>query len=229
MCVSFNQKFETGVSVILETLLGFDVRVDSELGRAILESKSIRETCYPHRQAWVVFNQQFVQQNFSLVPSWSKVRRPKFATHNARVESLLEKPTWRAPLRNAHGVVPMTDFFESGTGDEWGGHRIQIIPKPRVSSNIELIWAASLHSEWIDPSTGEVISSFCLITHEADAQISKIGHDRSPLFLKPDAIPEWLNPKARGAEEWVPWLLSNCSRPEFGFVKATPIKKSKIV
>jgi len=50
---------------------------------------------------------------FSLLPSWSKEPKVKFATYNARVESILEKATWRTPFSRNHCLVPMTGFFEA--------------------------------------------------------------------------------------------------------------------
>jgi putative SOS response-associated peptidase YedK len=60
--------------------------------------EAIDERFLPHKPAPVIkavdnkFSLEWM--NFSLIPSWSKERRPKFATHNARLESLGEKPTW---------------------------------------------------------------------------------------------------------------------------------------
>ncbi|MEK7690911.1 MAG: SOS response-associated peptidase family protein, partial [Bdellovibrionota bacterium] len=49
---------------------------------------------------------------FSLLPSWSKEKKVKFATHNARLDGVDTKPTWRKVFRERRCVVPMTDFVE---------------------------------------------------------------------------------------------------------------------
>lgn len=49
---------------------------------------------------------------YSLVPNWSKEAKVKFATHNARLESIDEKPTWKTVFSEQHCLVPLTDFIE---------------------------------------------------------------------------------------------------------------------
>lgn len=42
---------------------------------------------------------RFERARWSLVPSWSKELKVKFATHNAKAEGILEKNTWRKPVQ----------------------------------------------------------------------------------------------------------------------------------
>lgn len=66
----------------------------------------------PYRNSWVVIERDgkriLEQMQFSLVPSWSKERRVKFATHNARIETLLERPTWKNPIKSKRALVPLS-------------------------------------------------------------------------------------------------------------------------
>jgi putative SOS response-associated peptidase YedK len=55
------------------------------------------ERIMPHKLAPVIVvegtQKKLKLTNFSLIPSWSKERRVKFATHNARLETIAEMPT----------------------------------------------------------------------------------------------------------------------------------------
>ncbi len=75
---------------------------------------------------------KLVPMSFSLVPSWSKEPKVKFATHNARIETVIEKPTWKIPFQKNHCVIPMTGFFESAYEGPLAGHIIQFQSKPHT-------------------------------------------------------------------------------------------------
>ena len=48
---------------------------------------------------------------WGLVPGWSKDARPKYSTINARVESVAEKPTYRAAFRQKRCLIPADGFY----------------------------------------------------------------------------------------------------------------------
>ena len=126
--------------------------------------------------------------NYSLVPHWSKVQRPKFATYNARIETIHEKPTWREPLKTKRCLIGISSFFESCYQ---GSHEGNIVEFRHPDQKI---WAiAGLWSEWIDPASGEVLESFAIVTTQPSKYIRSIGHDRSPLFIEKKNISSWLN------------------------------------
>lgn len=127
------------------------------------------------------------EMNFSLIPHWSKVRRPKFATHNARLESLAEKPTWREPLVRRHGLIPLSEFIEPIYEGEHKGHMLGFSEKED-----SLLWAAALWDEWVDTQTGECIPSATIITHSPSEYVAKMGHDREPLFINKKSFSPWL-------------------------------------
>jgi putative SOS response-associated peptidase YedK len=135
-----------------------------------------------------------IEAEFSLIPHWwdpstatkkTKSGRPVFATHNARVESIAEKPAFRDAFKKSHCVVPFKKFYESSVfGSQWAGNRIGI-----ESENGELFLAAGLMSEWLDKSTGESIPTFTIITTIPAPAIFDAGHDRMPMFLtKEDSL-----------------------------------------
>src|SRR5262245_13765023 len=66
----------------------------------------------PHNFAPVFTSVTLKLMKFSLLPAWSREPKVKFATHNARLETVAEKPTWKQPFLRNHCVVPMTSFIE---------------------------------------------------------------------------------------------------------------------
>ena len=127
---------------------------------------------------------------FGLTPSWSKDPKVKFATHNARIETLTEKPTWRGPLKNHRCLIPISYFTEPIYTGEFAGNMVNF--EDRTSA---LLVAAGLYDQWVNKETGEVKDSFTIITGEPPAFIQNIGHDRCPLFLEKTAWAQWLNPE----------------------------------
>lgn len=133
--------------------------------------------------------------NFSLVPSWSKTPKVKFATHNARLDTILEKPTWRGPFVKKHCLVPMSEFVESITevGKSHAGNMVRFHEKED-----QLMVAAGIYDEWVNKYTGEILESFAILTDEPPPFVAQIGHDRCPVFIRKEHYKEWLNYKGNG-------------------------------
>lgn len=163
----------------------------------------------PHNKSFVVTAEGYKEMNFSLIPSWSKERRPKFATHNARIETLAVKPTWKKPLENNRCLVPLTAFIEPIYEKDLAGHMVNFhAPK------YQLLTAAGIYDEWVDVKTGEVIESFAILTQDPIDYVANIGHDRSPLFLAPNSFESWIKPGRRQAEDMVDFLKTESHTPE---------------
>ena len=135
--------------------------------------------------------------NFSLIPHWSKTPKVKFATHNARIETVLEKPTWKGVFGKKNCLIPMTEFYESVTeiGRPLAGNMVTFKQKEN-----NLIVAAGIYDEWVNTETGEIIESFSILTTEPPRFIAETGHDRCPIFLPKSLSDDWLNFKGTGTE-----------------------------
>lgn len=157
---------------------------------------------------------------FSLVPSWSKEPRVRFATHNARLESVSEKPTWRIPFLHQHVLVPVSGFVEPIYSGEFAGNMVEFFPKQGT-----LLFAAGIYDEWVDKKTGEVLESFSLLTTEPPPFVDEIGHDRCPIFLPPSAFQEWLGSKEKDAEKLKQFLLSHQQQVDLSVRVSRPLKK----
>ena len=57
---------------------------------------------------------------------------------------------------------------------------------------------AGLWQNWNDPTSGEWIRTFAIITTDANEMVAVI-HDRMPLILAPSDYERWLSDRARSA------------------------------
>ncbi len=185
---------------------------------AIRDVAEIHETVLPYHQAPVVLNKKgkrlLSPMNFSLIPSWSKEPKARFATHNARIESfdtekkktvwIYEKPTWRTAFARRHCLIPMTAFIEPIYKGDLAGNMVAFKPE-----DAEILSAAGIWEQWVNQKTGEIIESFSVITDDPIPFVKKIGHDRSPLFLKAGAFDEWLEESEKDPKDLVNFLRKN--------------------
>jgi putative SOS response-associated peptidase YedK len=133
---------------------------------------------------------------FSLVPSWSKERKIKFATHNARVETIAEKPTWKVPFLRRRCLVPLKGFIEPIYE---GSHKGNMVVFRAKSSH--LLSAAGIWDCWHDKETGDKVESFAIVTKTPNEFVRKSGHDRMPIFLREEYFTQWLAGGKREAKE----------------------------
>jgi len=140
---------------------------------------------------------KLVKMKFSLVPSWSKDPKVKFATHNARIEGIEEKPTRKGPFLTQHCVVPMSGFFESVYTGPHAGNVIQF-----KEASGDLLFAAGLFDFWHnDSDSSQHFFSFTILTEEPTLFILENGHDRSPIFLDKSHVKDWCALKSNSFSE----------------------------
>jgi putative SOS response-associated peptidase YedK len=156
---------------------------------------------------------------FSLLPRWSKEPRVKFATHNARFDTIDEKPTFKDALVKRHCVVPMTGFVEPIYENELAGNMVCF---SKVDGHV--LFAAAIWESWLSKESGEEIDSFAIITHEPIPFVLKTGHDRSPLFLSPKGVEAWLGSEGDGAAEQKKLLLKFQDEPKLEVAIDRPMR-----
>ncbi|MEQ1723426.1 MAG: SOS response-associated peptidase family protein [Pseudobdellovibrio sp.] len=178
----------------------------------------------PYSPAIVIVNHnnrlQFQKMNFSLIPSWSKESKLKFATYNARVETILEKPTWKTPFLSKRCLVPVTQFVESIYENTYAGNMVKF-----SDANNSVLTAAGIWDSWLDTSNQTIVNSFAIITDEPPQFISEAGHDRCPIFLKDESLHEWLNPRNNSPDFLLKFLKNNKPIVDFKTEIERPLKE----
>lgn len=181
-----------------------------------------QQIIYPHTPAPAVVREseslQLKLMNYSLIPHWSKERKPKFATYNARIEEVLSKPSWKEPFKSRRCLIPIKFFIESVHEGPFAGHNISIEAKDH-----HLLSAAGIWDSWTDLSSGNQIESMAIITGEPPSDILKAGHDRCPIFLAEEKWNEWLTAKMPPKES-VEFLKASREVVEFEFKEREKLK-----
>lgn len=133
-------------------------------------------------------------QRFSwgLIPFWVKTpgeaREIRTFTLNARSETVLTKPAFRNAIRKKRCLVPAEGFYE------WRLFNGKKYPYYIHLKNTDVFSFAGIWDEWADPSTGEVVKTYSILTTEANPLLAKIHNTkkRMPVILPPHEEKTWL-------------------------------------
>jgi len=111
-----------------------------------------------------------------------------FLRANARSDALRTKWPWKLLLRN-RCVVPADGFYEpekpamtKGTVP-WSYYQLK---------DGSPFFFAGLFNETLDPESGEMMTSYTIITTDANDLIAGRKHNRMPVLLRPADAHEWL-------------------------------------
>ncbi len=182
----------------------------------VTEYFPFKNKIYPYSKAPVLIRREqknlLVPMGFSLVPSWSKEPKVKFASYNARVETLETKATWKKSLSQKRCLVPINFFYEAIYEGEFANSMVAIYQK-----NEKILTAAGLYDEWLDKETGEILNTFAIVTSAPPSAIEIIGHDRCPIFPKPEFWDEWLEPSKKDPFQIKVKLQENSLNEEIEF------------
>lgn len=129
---------------------------------------------------------------WGLIPPWAKDPKIGFKMINARIETIMEKASFKSPISSQRCLVPIDGFYE------WKKEGSSKIPYRIIPTNTEVVSLAGLYEEWKSPQ-GESIFSFTIITQEATQKIAEI-HNRMPAMLLPCQEELWLEPSIKAKE-----------------------------
>lgn len=122
---------------------------------------------------------------WGLIPSWAKDEKMGFKMINARAETVMEKPAYRASFKSKRCIIPADGFYEwkvIGTAKQ----PMRIMLKSR-----NIFSMAGLYDTWISPD-GQKISTCTIITTTPNSLMLDI-HDRMPVILRPEDEALWLD------------------------------------
>ena len=143
---------------------------------------------------------------FGLIPSWAKDDKISRHTYNARSETVIEKPSYRNTWKQRKYAISLLDNFyepsyESGKAERW---KIELADK-------EPFGIASLWETWTDPISGELVTSFTMLTVNADDhpvmnQFHRLGDEkRTPVVLSTSQFDQWLSADETQAKAMMKW------------------------
>ena len=122
---------------------------------------------------------------WGLIPFWAKDIKVGYKMINARIETILEKNTFKNALKKKRCLVPLDGFYEwKKTPDGKQPFRIQTMDQ-------QIFCCAGLWEIWQSPKD-EVIESFTITTQEPNELLKDI-HNRMPAILLPEQEKLWLD------------------------------------
>lgn len=140
---------------------------------------------------------------WGLVPAWAKDVKEGARAFNARIESAAEKPQFRNAVLKRRTIVPVTGYYE---WKQLGGVKVPhfIHPPRRDGQDVPLVFAG-LYEWWRDPAKRDDdpdrwVLSTTILTRDSAGAIEDI-HDRMPVFIAPEYLEEWLDPRVAGSPE----------------------------
>ena len=128
--------------------------------------------------------------HWGLIPFWAKDRSIQKQTLNARIETIKEKPSFRNNY-NKRCLVLVKGFYEwkhlDLTGKSKSKHFLTV-------KNQEIFSLGGIYSHWTDMKTGEEITSFSIVTTEANELMTEIHNTkhRMPVVLYKAMERDWL-------------------------------------
>ena len=133
--------------------------------------------------------------DWGLVPSWATDKKDFRPLINARVETLMEKVSFKKLIQTSRCLVVADGYYE------WRRENKEKTPYYFTRSDNSLIFFAAIHQD----------NKFCIITREATGKIKEIHH-REPLILNEEQISNYLNIKKEGTD-----ILKSIKPPELKF------------
>jgi len=130
---------------------------------------------------------------FGILPSWAK---PDFRRlHNARLEGIETKISFKKLIVNSRAVIPITGFYE------WQKKDDKKVPYYFNRTDDQDIFLAGIHDN----------GQFTIITREATEENSKVHH-RQPVIISKSQINNYFNLNNNAVE-----FLNSVKAPELKF------------
>lgn len=137
---------------------------------------------------------------FGMTPSWAKKPmylinarsegdcNPENDTHYSGLMGILDKPSFRKPIRSQRCLIIANAFYE-GPADKK-------LNKPYLikKTDEDVFCFAGIWDSWTNRETGQITHSFSIITTVANETTLSVGHPRSPVILDKKDEKRWLNP-----------------------------------
>ena len=133
--------------------------------------------------------------DWGLIPSWAKDKKNFKPLINARLETLMEKVSFKKLIQTSRCLIVADGYYE------WKRLNREKTPYYFTRLDSNLIFFAAIHQN----------NQFCIITREASDKIKEIHH-REPLILNEDQISNYLNVKKEGTN-----ILKSIKAPELKF------------
>jgi putative SOS response-associated peptidase YedK len=130
---------------------------------------------------------------WGLIPAWTKniddANTIRYKTFNARSESIASKPSFSSSFRSKRCIIPVKGFYE------WQHVGNEKIPWYIYHADNEVLSMAGIYEDWVENNTGEIFSTFSIITTEANDLMADIHNSgkRMPVILGRSSETRWID------------------------------------
>lgn len=141
---------------------------------------------------------------WGLIPHWVKDREQSKKywnnTLNARGETLFEKPSFRDAAQHHPCLIYVDGFYEH---HHYNGKSYPFFIQ---SKDHEPLILAGVWNEWLDRETGELLTTFTIVTTAGNKMLSKIHNNpklkepRMPVLLHEEWANNWLQPSSENTD-----------------------------
>ena len=102
---------------------------------------------------------------------------------------IFEMPSFRESITKNRCLIPVDYFIE--------GPEKEKLSKPYLieRKDKQIFLLGAIYSDFVEPSTGEITRTFCVLTTPASYLLKGIGHHRSPLIISSQISQKWLDEK----------------------------------
>jgi putative SOS response-associated peptidase YedK len=150
---------------------------------------------------------------WGLIPHWAKDPGDFATLVTARAETVLEKPSFKIPMRHRRCVVPADAFYQ------WSGK-----PKSKVAHMVKardqsILAIAALWDHWLGRD-GSEIDTLALVTVPANGALGGLS-ERMPALLSPDAGDAWLDVRGT-SQDSAARLLQSASADDLEMFRIEP-------
>ena len=152
---------------------------------------------------------KLVDFHWGLVPFWAKDKSIGNRLINARMETVSEKPAFRAAFKKRRCLIPANGFYEwkDSDGNKQPFYITAVSDEPFAFAGLWEVW----------DKEDQPYKSCLLITTESSVSIQPI-HDRMPVILKSAYHEKWISPDSKDPIE----ILTEGMMTEF---KSYPVSK----
>ncbi len=143
----------------------------------------------PGQKAGVIINDgenKYVQYQWGLVPYWAKDPSIGNKMINARAETIIDKPSFKAAFRSRRCLIPVDGFYE------WKKEEKYKVPYFIFQRSETPFSLAGLWETWNGPDENP-LNTFTIITTDANTLLKEL-HNRMPVIIPPEKRKMWLNP-----------------------------------
>jgi putative SOS response-associated peptidase YedK len=139
---------------------------------------------------------------WGLVPSFIKdeksAKEYSEYTLNAKAETVFDLPSWKHNINSHRCLIPVTAFYEwmhIGTGT-----KALKYPHLIKTNDTDVFTMGGIYDNWVDKFSGEVTTTFSIITVPANPFMAKIHNTkkRMPLIFRQENENDWLIPNLTG-------------------------------